>query len=208
MEAIAGKGQLGKPPQRLWRTKNPLHILCSACDLQLHRLNACMESLTYIHSLYTMVLSFRSCTCACWKREAHAGACLLLGGGGGGGEGLEGRGAINTAGKDKGGLCARASTSGHVLSLTHQADCVQDLHYLASITLDSGKVFALFVKSPARVSLSVHTPAPFAAGFCKSLYRLACCSSGSVTDTGLVVQTFATERPKLEKVIETFKIMK
>eukprot|EP00891_Asterochloris_glomerata_P007426 jgi/Astpho2/7426/Aster-02009 len=46
----------------------------------------------------------------------------------------------------------------------------EDLHYLASITLDSGKVFALFVKSPAR--------------------------------------TFATERPKLEKVIETFKIMK
>ena len=41
----------------------------------------------------------------------------------------------------------------NALSLTHQADCLQDLHYLASITLDSGKVFALFVKSPARVSL-------------------------------------------------------
>lgn len=29
--------------------------------------------------------------------------------------------------------------------------CVQDLHYLASITLNNGKVFALFVKSPTRV---------------------------------------------------------
>ncbi len=29
---------------------------------------------------------------------------------------------------------------------------VQDLHYLASITLKSGKVFALFVKSPTKVS--------------------------------------------------------
>lgn len=54
------------------------------------------------------------------------------------------------------GLCARASTSCHLLSLKHQADCLQDLHYLASITLDSGKVFALFVKSPARVSLCAY----------------------------------------------------
>jgi len=29
---------------------------------------------------------------------------------------------------------------------------MQDLHYLASITLKSGKVFALFVKSPTKVS--------------------------------------------------------
>ena len=41
-----------------------------------------------------------------------------------------------------------------------------------------------------------------------SLYRLACCSSGFATDARLVLQTFATERPKLEKVIGTFKIMK
>lgn len=33
------------------------------------------------------------------------------------------------------------------------ADSMQDLHYLASITLKSGKVFALFVKSPTKVSL-------------------------------------------------------
>ena len=38
--------------------------------------------------------------------------------------------------------------------------------------------------------------------------RLVCCSLGSVTDAGVVLQTFATERPKLEKVIETFKIVK
>ena len=28
--------------------------------------------------LYTMLLSFSSCTSACWKREVHAEACLLL----------------------------------------------------------------------------------------------------------------------------------
>ena len=31
-----------------------------------------------VHMLYTMLLSFSSCTSACWKREVHAEACLLL----------------------------------------------------------------------------------------------------------------------------------
>ena len=32
------------------------------------------------------------------------------------------------------------------------ACCLQELNYLASVTLNRGKVYALFVKSPAKVS--------------------------------------------------------
>ena len=89
--------------------------------------------------LYTMLLQ-QLHMCLLEARGAHRGLPAALG-------------CHQYSRQGRGRPMREASTSCHVLSPTHQADCLQDLHYLASITLDSGKVFALFVKSPARVSL-------------------------------------------------------
>lgn len=49
---------------------------------------------------------------------------------------------------------------------------LQDLHYLASITLKSGKVFALFVKSPTKVGSAV--AATVSSGQCLAELEVRC----------------------------------
>ena len=70
------------PPRWLWSTRKvPVaHPVCRlpAAASPAERSYVVFHVKCY-HALYTMLLSFSRCTCACWKREAHAGACRLLG---------------------------------------------------------------------------------------------------------------------------------
>ena len=53
----------------------------------------------------------------------------------------------------------------HSLFSSLMTCALQDLHYLASITLKSGKVFALFVKSPTKVGQELMQHIVYISGF-------------------------------------------
>lgn len=73
---------------------------------------------------------------------------------------------------------------------------MQDLHYLASITLKSGKVFALFVKSPTRVCE--------VGGSDHAHCHVECLAAITCV---LAMQNYEKDRDKLKAIVDSFTIL-